>query len=102
MPDTQNPLRDGIRLKRTPQPSTLIILGATGDLTKRKLVPSLYNLFLQDLLPPDFRIVAFARRDKDDDIFRNDMEEALKKISWRYKRYEQHATLFIAHPLSQR
>ena len=79
MPDTQNPLRDGIRLKRTPQPSTLIILGATGDLTKRKLVPSLYNLFLQDLLPPDFRIVAFARRDKDDDIFRNDMEEALKK-----------------------
>lgn len=74
-----NPLREGMRLKRTAQPSTLIILGATGDLTKRKLIPSLYSLFLEGLLPRDFRIVAFARRDKDDDIFRADMEEALKK-----------------------
>lgn len=78
MADIHNPLRDGMRLKRTPQPGTLVILGATGDLTKRKLIPSLYSLFTQGLLPPDFRIVAFARRDKDDEIFRNDMQEALQ------------------------
>ena len=77
MVKTQNPLREGTRLQRTAQPSTLIILGATGDLTKRKLIPSLYNLFRQGLLPTDFKIVAFARRPKDDDSFRKDMEVAL-------------------------
>ncbi len=79
MAELHNPLRDGMRLKRTAEPSTLIILGATGDLTKRKLIPSLYSLFLEGLLPQDFKIIAFARRDKDDEIFRSDMEDALKR-----------------------
>ncbi len=79
MAEKHNPLRDGMRLKRTAQPSTLIILGATGDLTKRKLIPSLYSLYQEGVLPQDFKIVAFARRDKDDDDFRGDMEEALKE-----------------------
>ena len=74
---SQNPLREGLRMKRTPDPSTLVILGATGDLTKRKLIPSLFSLFQQNLLPADFRIVAFARRPKDDDLFRADMGQAL-------------------------
>lgn len=78
MSESQNPLREGMRLKRSPQPSTLIILGATGDLTKRKLIPSLFSLYQQGFLPPDFKIIAFARRPKDDDIFRNDMAEALE------------------------
>jgi len=77
MSETENPLREGMRLHRTPQPGTIVILGATGDLTKRKLIPSLYNLFRQGLLSPDFKIVAFARRPKDDEIFRNDMKQAL-------------------------
>lgn len=75
----KNPLREGLRMKKTPQPNTLIIYGATGDLTKRKLVPSLFNLYQQGLLPVDFRIIAFARRDKNDDIFRSEMAEALQK-----------------------
>ncbi len=78
MSESQNPLREGMRLKRTPQPSTLVILGATGDLTKRKLIPSLFSLFQQGFLPPDFKIIAFARRPKDDEEFRNDMDEALE------------------------
>jgi len=79
MTESQNPFRDGMRLKRSPHPSSIIILGATGDLTKRKLVPSLFSLFKEGYLPTDFRIIAFARRPKDDAAFRSDMEEALKK-----------------------
>ncbi|MBN1465620.1 glucose-6-phosphate dehydrogenase [candidate division KSB1 bacterium] len=79
MADRKNPLRDGARLKRTPQASTVVIFGATGDLTKRKLVPSLYSLHVEGLLPQDFKIIAFARRDKNDEIFRNDMREALQQ-----------------------
>jgi glucose-6-phosphate 1-dehydrogenase len=75
---SQNPLREGMRMRRTPAASTLIIFGATGDLTKRKLIPSLFSLYQQDLLPSDFKIVAFARRPKDDEEFRADMSEALK------------------------
>ena len=78
MSEHHNPFRDGMRLKRSPQPSTIVILGATGDLTKRKLIPSLYSLFQEGYLPSDFKIVAFARRPKDDDVFRTDMEEALR------------------------
>ncbi len=78
MSESQNPLREGMRLKRTPQPSTLVILGATGDLAHRKLIPSLFSLFQQGLLPSDFVIIAFARRPKSDNDFRKDMAEALK------------------------
>ena len=41
MPDSQNPLREGLRMERTPEPCTVVIFGASGDLTKRKLVPAL-------------------------------------------------------------
>ena len=40
----ENPLREGMRLQRTPEPCAVVIMGATGDLTHRKLMPSLYNL----------------------------------------------------------
>jgi glucose-6-phosphate 1-dehydrogenase len=46
-----NPLRKGVRTPRTPQPCALVIFGATGDLTKRKLLPALYNLELEGPLP---------------------------------------------------
>lgn len=72
-----NPLREGMRLPRTPQANILIILGATGDLTKRKLIPALFSLYRQNLLPSHFRIIAFARRERTDQEFRNDMLEAL-------------------------
>ncbi|HEY0409399.1 MAG TPA: hypothetical protein VGE42_03945, partial [Candidatus Dormibacteraeota bacterium] len=46
-PARANPLREGLRLERMPQPCALVIFGATGDLTKRKLVPALYALCVQ-------------------------------------------------------
>ncbi len=73
----KNPLREGVRLQRTPEPNTLVIYGATGDLTRRKLIPSLFSLYTQGFLPPDFHIVAFARRDKNDEIFRKEISEGL-------------------------
>src|SRR5918911_4231378 len=62
-----NPLRAGLRMQRTPEPCTVIIFGATGDLTHRKLVPALYNLQRERFLPPGFSVVGFARRDWSDD-----------------------------------
>ena len=60
-----------------PEPFTLVIFGATGDLTRRKLVPAIYNLFRQGLLPEPFRIVGFARRPMSDEEFRRDMHEGI-------------------------
>jgi glucose-6-phosphate 1-dehydrogenase len=52
-----NPLREGVRLERTADPCTVIIFGASGDLTKRTLVPALYRLTQERLLPAEFAIV---------------------------------------------
>src|SRR6266508_2290350 len=76
-----NPLREGLSARAVPQPCTIVIFGATGDLTHRKLVPALYNLAADGDLPPDVEIVGFARRPKTDDEFRSDLEEATRKFS---------------------
>jgi glucose-6-phosphate 1-dehydrogenase len=60
-PPLANPLRAGPRIARTPQPCALVIFGGTGDLTARKIVPALYNLALQRLLPAAFAVVGAAR-----------------------------------------
>lgn len=62
-------------------PCTVVIFGATGDLTQRKLVPAFYNLFLEGSLPMPFTLVGFARRPKDDNQFRNEMHEAVQEFS---------------------
>jgi glucose-6-phosphate 1-dehydrogenase len=59
----------------------MIIFGASGDLTQRKLIPSLFNLEAAGLLHPDFKIVGFARSPKTPDQFRSEMREAVKKYS---------------------
>src|SRR6202035_5064271 len=76
-----NPLREGLSSRAVPQPCTIVIFGATGDLTHRKLVPALYNLAADGELPPAVTIVGFARRPKTDDQFRRDLEEATRKFS---------------------
>jgi glucose-6-phosphate 1-dehydrogenase len=58
---TPNPLRDGTQLERTADPCTMVIFGATGDLTRRKLMPALYNLALERLLPQGFSLIGFSR-----------------------------------------
>ncbi|HET7076232.1 MAG TPA: glucose-6-phosphate dehydrogenase, partial [Chloroflexia bacterium] len=72
-PTTTNPLRAGLRQQLTPEPCTIVIFGATGDLTQRKLLPALYNLALDGLLPGAFNIVGVARRPKTDEQFRKEM-----------------------------
>ncbi|MEP6756752.1 MAG: glucose-6-phosphate dehydrogenase [Chthonomonadales bacterium] len=62
-------------------PCAIVLFGATGDLTRRKLIPALYSLEKQGLLPEKFVIVAYARRDKDDESFRADILDAIKKFA---------------------
>ena len=80
-PVEPNPLREGLSARAVPQPCTVVIFGATGDLTHRKLIPALYNLAADGELPPAVTIVGFARREKSDDEFRREMEEATRKFS---------------------
>jgi len=68
-----NPLEEGLLLRRTPDPCALVIFGASGDLTHKKLMPALYSLMFRRLLPARFAIVGVARTDGDDDAFRSDM-----------------------------
>jgi glucose-6-phosphate 1-dehydrogenase len=56
-----NPLLEGLRLRRTPEPCALVIFGASGDLTQRKLFPALYSLAFRRLLPERFGVVGVAR-----------------------------------------
>jgi glucose-6-phosphate 1-dehydrogenase len=67
--------------RRTVEPCSIIIFGASGDLTSRKLVPALYHLFKEGQMPSDFRIVGFARREKTDDSWREELHEALHTFS---------------------
>ena len=76
-----NPLREGLISRPKPQPCTVVIFGASGDLTYRKLIPALYNLAADGDLPSALTVVGFARREKTDEQFRNELEEAAKKFS---------------------
>ena len=59
--------------RRKSEPCTIVIFGASGDLTVRKLVPALYHLLAGKQLPTPFRIIGFARREKTNDAFRAEM-----------------------------
>src|SRR5260221_9581493 len=76
--EAPNPLREGLRIKHSPEPCVMVIFGATGDLTHRKLLPALYNLALEHPLPAGFSVVGFARRPYSDEQFR---EQALESIN---------------------
>src|SRR5437870_6946986 len=77
----ENPLRQGIRLERTAEPCIVVIFGASGDLTKRKLVPALYRLVQERLVPAEFAIVGLARTEMSDDEFRDKMKESVAEFS---------------------
>jgi glucose-6-phosphate 1-dehydrogenase len=79
----ENPLREGLATERIPPPCSIVIFGASGDLTKRKLIPALYNLAVSRLLPPGANVVGFARRPKSDDDFRAEQKENVAKFSRR-------------------
>ena len=66
---------------KTLQPCSIVIFGASGDLTARKLIPALYHLFVAGQLPTPFRIVGFARSPKDNGAWREELKIALHKYS---------------------
>jgi len=76
----ENPLRVGLRQERTPEPLILVIFGATGDLTQRKLIPSIYQLKLEHRLPPEITVVGVARRDWSDDYFREHLRKGVEEF----------------------
>jgi glucose-6-phosphate 1-dehydrogenase len=70
-----NPLEEPGRLSRLTDPCILVIFGATGDLTGRRLLPAIYQLGKEGLLPSHFACVGFARRPKSHEEFRKEMKE---------------------------
>ncbi|MEP6638301.1 MAG: glucose-6-phosphate dehydrogenase [Chloroflexota bacterium] len=76
-----NVLREGLRLERVPDPSILVLFGATGDLAHRKVIPALYQLWRTNLLPHEFVILAIGRRPYDDDAFRAEIRQSLEQYS---------------------
>ncbi len=79
---TENPLVEG--LERLPVPATtLVIFGASGDLSRRKLLPALYNLAHEGALPERFSLIGVSRRDISDEDFRSQAREAIQEFSRR-------------------
>jgi len=78
-----NPLRlpTDRRLNRIAGPSGLIIFGVTGDLSRKKLMPAVYDLANRGLLPPGFALVGFARRDWEDQDFEKVVYDAVKQYA---------------------
>src|SRR5258708_28636257 len=79
--EAPNPFREGLRIKQSPEPCVMVIFGATGDLTHRKLLPALYNLSLEHPVPAGFSVVGFARRPYSDEQFRQQALESINEFS---------------------
>ncbi|MDQ3804188.1 MAG: glucose-6-phosphate dehydrogenase [Acidobacteriota bacterium] len=77
----ENPLRVGMRLERAAEPCAVVIFGASGDLAKRKLIPALYRLVQERLLPAEFAIVGLGRTAMTDDEFRERMKASVAEFS---------------------
>lgn len=67
--------------RKVVEPCTIVIFGASGDLTSRKLVPALYHLFIEKRLPTPVRIIGFARREKSEEGWREELKAALVQFS---------------------
>jgi glucose-6-phosphate 1-dehydrogenase len=74
-------LLEGLRMRRTPEPCALVIFGASGDLTRRKLFPALYSLAFRRLLPESFGLLGVARSEETADDFRERMKEAVQQFA---------------------
>jgi glucose-6-phosphate 1-dehydrogenase len=76
----ENPLRVGLQQERTADPAIIVIFGASGDLTQRKLIPAIYQIRRERRLPPEMTIVGVARRDWTHDYFRQHLKEGVEEF----------------------
>lgn len=80
MLDGGNPFQDPLRFERRAGPCALVIFGANGDLTKRKLIPALYRLAYERRIPANFAIIGNSRTPMSDDQFREKMRESTQQF----------------------
>ncbi len=79
--DPHDYLPEGLNQSKKPHSCVVVIFGASGDLTKRKLIPALYNLALEKRLPERFAVVGYARSEMSHEEFRAKMREGVKEFS---------------------
>jgi len=77
MSSAENPLLEGLRLRRSPDPCAFVVFGASGDLTRRKIFPALYSLAVRRLLPERFGVVGVARTEQTTEQWVSAMKEAV-------------------------
>jgi glucose-6-phosphate 1-dehydrogenase len=80
-----------------PQNQTMVIFGASGDLAYRKLIPALYALFIQQMLPENFHILGVSRTSISDDEFHEKMTDGINKFSENIVIKEEQIASFISH-----
>ncbi len=76
-----NPFADPLRFERRAPSCAMVIFGATGDLARRKLIPSLYQLAYKRRVPDQFAIIGSARTEHTEDEFRETMRDALREFA---------------------
>lgn len=94
---SENPFRYGLADSLAIEPCVLVILGVTGDLSHRKLLPALYNLNVDGLLPSVFQLVGFARRDWSTDEFRAMLKQSVEQYSRRQPPAAEILNEFLSH-----
>jgi len=77
--EQENPLLEGLGVARTPPSCALVVFGASGDLTQRKILPALYSLAFRHLLPRNFGVVGVARTEETDEAFSERMKAAVQE-----------------------
>ena len=77
----QNPLAEGLSEYRSADPALMVLFGATGDLSQRKLLPSLFNLARNRLLPMGFMLVGAAMDDLTEEQFRDRAADSIRRHS---------------------
>jgi glucose-6-phosphate 1-dehydrogenase len=80
---SHNPLTVGLAQELLPQPSSLVIFGGSGDLSHRKLLPALYNLFVDGVLPANFAVLGLARNEMSDEHYRSFARDGVERFSRR-------------------
>lgn len=101
--ESRHPFLKGLSKHRGAPPTVVVIFGASGDLTARKLVPAIFNLCLDNLLPNEFYLIGFGRKSIEEDSFRKTMDEAINQYSRRslnpeaWERVRQNTTYHVGN-----